>query len=364
MAIKKENKTLDQETAPITSDPNLEEKRQQFQRAAESNKPMSALVVSAKHHTPRKRTLIIIVGALLVLLGSALVAYTYFFWQNSPEKIVADALTNAASSRSATYTSTIKSKNAPIAQIKGRYTDGKSEMNGVITTSLPGSLGKIDASAVVTQRDVYLKVSDATELVKQTAPESQQHIFAIILSMLQKQIDNKWIQMATSDLVILEPATKVSGCSADGIKQLTTSQPLRMAVIRTYLDNPFLTIVESGTQGMIGTYQISIERSILDKFLDAVQTTDATKALVAGCDAEISKLKNGNISNVRVELVIDKISRTISQADISLSGKSPLDVSITPLFNQSVTVKEPTADVKFRDIESRLYGAYTGLQPN
>lgn len=59
-----------------------------------------------------KRTLIVAIAAIIVALVTSAGAYA-FFWYQSPDKIVMDAVMNAASASSATYSGTIYEKKAP-----------------------------------------------------------------------------------------------------------------------------------------------------------------------------------------------------------------------------------------------------------
>ena len=355
MATKKQKSGNKKVTEPVVSAPDLEEKRQLFQQAVKHNKGVSKKN-APKHHTARKRTLIIAVGALLVMLGSALVAYSYFFWYQSPEKVVADALTNAMTARSVSFDAEINSPTRPLASIKGKYTDARAEATATVHTTLPGELQTLDVAAMTTDRAMYAKLSHATQVARAVAPQDQKHVIDTIAPALEKNVDDKWLRLQSQDMTLFQGITSLSSCATDAIRNTVTSSLAREAFLQTYLHKSFWTIKETRSDKRYGTYQLTIKKADFDAFLDDIVSTKGTTSF-SNCTSEINAIKKSSIDASVIELIIDKQQRSINQIVVSTPGINAITVMATPSFDQKVTVSEPTDAVKFTEIKSLYLNA-------
>lgn len=344
----KQNKLTD--SAPGVAD--IEAKRREFQQAVAGNNKISGKS-QPKHHTPRRRTLIIFVGAFLVMVGSALVAYAYFFWYNSPDKIVADALTNAVSAQSVAYTAEINAPTKPIATLQGKYMTGLAEANTTIHTGLANDLNKVRASLVATPRDTYVKLSHATQLARQVAPLDQKKTYETFTPLVAGIVDDKWLRVTPADLTILQGVTHVSDCTANSIRSALVNPRTRTTIGQLYMSSPFFTIKEIKTEKQYSTYQLTIVKQTLDAFLDAVTTNGETP--LSKCNLEIAAIKRSTMDATVTEVIIDRTTRTITQIIVNTSGKDPVTTMVVPVFGQPVTISEPQNATRFADIKAQFY---------
>ena len=354
MVIKKVKSGRTKNKEQVATTPDLEEKRKKFQQAAATKKAAHvSRKTQPKHHSSRKRTLIILVGALLAVIGSVTVAYGFFFWQQSPQKIVADAFMNAAASQEVSYEIEVNSPTMSLAAINGSYKNGASQASAVVRTSLPGKLATINGSIIATDNDLYLKVSHASDLVGEIAPISQKKVINALLPLVQKDIDDKWLLIAAKDASLFQNITKTSSCTIESIRMLSTNQQARSAFMQTYLQHDFFTVKEVKMDGNSGTYQLTIDKDTFHAFLDAI-TTSKPALPFSTCNKELLAVKSTSVDTSVVELVIDKTTRTITQATVSTSGMNATTVMVAPTFNQSSTIDVPENVTRFDAIKAQF----------
>lgn len=364
MAIKKVKSAQKKNAKPVAIAPDLEEKRKKFQQAVSHHKAKSSTKKNQpKHHTARKRTLIVIVGALLAIVGSVVVAYAYFFWYHSPEKIVSDALTNAAAAQTVKYDIEVNSPTMSLAAIRGSYKDGGSQASAVIRTTLPGELNTVNASFVSTNKDMYAKVTHASQLAREITPQSQRKVIDALLPSIQDSIDDKWVHIVASDTSLFQSVTKTSSCVVDAVQRLSVSKQARTAVAQTYMQHAFFVIKEVKTDKNAGTYQLTIDPVKFHAFLDAITASSPTLPF-SRCNKELATIKASTIDSSVLELIVDKTSRTITHATVSTSGSDAVTVMISPVFGQDITITEPQGATRFSDIKSQFYQLFSLTQTN
>lgn len=364
MAIKKVKSAQKRNQEPVAPAPDLELKRKKFQQAVSSSKEKSIpRKTQPKHHSARKRTLIVIVGALLALFGSVGVVYSYFFWYQTPEKMVSDALTNAVSSRTVSFKAEVNSPTMSLAAIQGSYKDGSAQADAVIRTSLPGELSTINASAMTTSGALYLKVARASKLAPELVPKSQKATVDALMPLIRNSIDDKWVSVTSGDASLFQGVTNVSSCVVDAVRQASVSQQARTLLGQAYLQHAFFTIKEVKTDKNAGTYQLTIDRDTFHTFLDEI-TNSAASVPFSKCNKEMALVKASSIDTSVVELVIDKTTRTITQATISTSGKDAMTIMVTPAFDQEVTIVEPEDTTNFSIIKAQFLSLFSLTQKN
>ncbi len=364
MAIKKVKSAQNKIKDPVAKAPDLEAKRKKFQQAAATVKPVhTPKKTQPKHHTSRKRTVIILVGALLAIIGSVSVAYGVFFWQQSPDKMVADALSNAASSQSVSYDIEVNSPTMSLAAISGSYKDGNSQAEAVIRTALPGALATVTGSVMATNKNLYVKVPNATEVVREILPESQQKVAGLLLPLIQNDINDKWIRMAIADTAFFQGVTNVSSCVVESARNLSVNQQARMLMTRAYMQNAFFAAKEVKTDKNRGTYQLTIDRTKFHAFIDAI-TRSSPAIPFSKCNKELAAVKASAVDTSVIELVIDKTTRTLTQVTVSTPGKDAMTVMISPVFDQTDAISEPTEGVtRFDDLKAQFFTVFSLTQP-
>ncbi len=346
------------QTEPVAVTPHLEEKRKSFQNAAAirlggKKDTHVAKKETQKHHSLRKRTVMIIIGIFLAVFGSAAVVYGFYAWQQTPEKVVADAITNAVYARNVAYDVKVDSPTMPLAAIQGSYNDQISQINATVRTEYPGDLSTIRGSAIATNKSLYVKVENTPQVVRKIIPSSQEKIVDALLPAIQDDIDNKWIKIAVDDTAYLQDFTKISSCVVSSIKQLSVSQSARTKLMDIYLSNSFFNVKEVKSQQYSNTYQLTIDQSRFQAFIDALKTTD-TSIPFSKCSSELTIARNSSVHLSVIELEIDKASRTISTMTVTTTGENATTVRTTPYFKRNVVVEEPKDATRFDSLKSQF----------
>lgn len=350
------------QTEPVAVTPNLEEKRKSFQYAAAvrlggKKDARTSKKTATKRRTLGKRTVFIAISVLFVILGSAAAAYGLHAWQQTPEKVVADALTNAVQARSMAYDVKVDSPTMPLAAIQGSYSDQISQVSATVRTEYPGDLSTMSGSIIATSKSLYVKVANTSQVIKKIVPASQERIVNALLPIIQDDIDHKWIKLAVSDASYLQDFTKVSSCVVDAAKQLSVSQSARTKLMNVYLANSFFDVKEVKSQPGSGTYQLTIDQQRFQAFIDALQTTDNSVPF-SKCRQELTQVRKSSVHLSVIELEIDKTSRHITLATITTTGENATTIKIIPSFKRTVVVEEPKDVVQFDSLKSQFISLF------
>lgn len=362
MATKKTHPITIKKREPVKAvapNPELEKKRKEFQAAVSGAKKPAAKKAHTKpkHHTPRKRTIIIIVAALLAVIGTTAVSYGYYFWQQSPEKMVSDALINASSAESASFDVDVNSPTRMLASMRGEYTDGRGHLEARVKTSLPGELNEVTVSAVAANTDLYVRAPQVSSLVNEVVPTEQRVLASAIMPMVKDKVDDKWLYVRATDANYLKGVTGVSSCVVEATQRIMTSPEARTALTDVYMSNRFFAISEIRTDKNFGTYELTIDQAKFNQFLDAVASAESSTPF-SRCTLELNALRTDSVYESVVYLVIDKSSRTINQVVLNTSGLSRVTVMITPQFNSDVTIDMPADPVRFDDVKSQIFSLF------
>lgn len=341
----------------IMTNPELEQKREAFQRAVVSKRPIDA--PAPKHHTPRKRTIIIIVGALMAFIGTVVAVYGYF-WYQSPSKIVLDSVLNAANASSVSYTGMVipDGSSNPDVTFKGGSKDGTTQVDAVIKTAFSGAIKNMNASVVTTQTNTYVKVDKASELLRQLAPAKQKGMYEQAANVVKRQVDGKWISVTPKEMGTLSSLSDVSTCSVESLRDMGVDKKANQALATLYLQHRFMNIEEIASNGSMGTYTLSFDKDKLSSFADAAAgSADVPKAL-SECVTELQAAHATEIDTIKITLDINKAERMIKSVTVATGSSLKLTVKATPMFNQHPSIAVPTNAIKFSDVTTDIFKQY------
>lgn len=358
MATKKEASSKKQLNRSVAKAPDLEKKRKEFQAVASQTKSSPRKKAAPKHHTPRKRTIVILIAAFLAIFGTGSIAYGYYFWNQTPERVVADALLNAGLSESATFTVDVNSPTRSLASMSGHYVDDRGQAEASIKTMLPGELSTVSVSTVMTPSELYMKVPRASQLISEVAPPAQRSLANVFTPVLKSRVDNKWVYMQPADAALLQGVTHMSSCTVDSLRMLMTSRHARSSLVNTYIQHSFLETKEAKVEKNYGTYQLTINHDAFNEFLDALPKADSSVPFQR-CVSEVKSLRQSKASTSVIELTIDISSRKITQAVISAAGAENTTIMITPVFGQAASVEKPDDAVRLDEVKSLLYSLFS-----
>ena len=351
----KQGKAKQVESVETSSD--LEEKRKKFQSVVAGGEPVVVTVAAPpKHHSASRRTLIIIVGALMAVIGTVAVAFAYFWYQQSPDRIVMDAVMHSLDAKSTRYEGKLFLLGSPEPQItyKGAFGDGKSKLD--VTVGMPSGIEftQLNTSTVATKDDLYLKIDQASRLISETAPPAIKETFEPHLSLIRQEVDGKWLKVNPSDIDMYQPITQVSQCAASLFQLFTTSDSSAYnKVFDVYKQYPFLKVSESAhSTGQIGKYLLTLDADTYDQFKEKLYKS-AFYASLALCNREAHDIKTNDIRQMAITLTIDKSKREVIDMVMTQGGVQGSKLVLTPVFNETVSVQVPTETARIGDIQAK-----------
>jgi hypothetical protein len=354
--VKRASKSLKQkEVEKVEPSPELEQKRQHFQQVAATEKP----VQKPKHHSHWKRTLIIAVGALIAVVGTSTAVFA-FFWAQTPDRIVMDAVLKASSAKSTTYSGTMleKGDTEPKISYSGAFSNGLSQIAVKVKTPYGGDLSTVNGKALLDKQDVFIKLDKASQLIDKSAPDSLRPIIKGMIPEIKERADDKWIRMSPGDLDTFKAITNVSQCSVDVLRKITTDESSRSTLVAMYRSAPFLNVTDiSSGDAQVGTYRLSINTDQFDAFMQKLNQSEYYKSL-AGCYIGTSILKGKNLSGLSVTLTINKAERLITKVSVDTGRTFASTFTVAPVFDVPVKLETPKTFTKFEDIKAEAFKQY------
>lgn len=340
----------------------------------------------------KKKSLIIasvIIGVLVLLGGVSAAAYT--LWYQKPEKVLTDALINAALAESVTYSGTMNLANSktdsPTAAdgfksmkltVDGKSNRATGELNAKLSVVYGDKTYELSGAGLV-DKDVnlYVKVNDVKKLFEQIATETNSSYaeYPSYITKVIEKIDNKWIRFAPEDLKQYDTKyEETQKCVSETMKKLETDKDMSKEIVKVYQDNSFIVVKETlpATDGSLG-YVIEGDA---DKYVAFAKAANKTKLAteLQKCDKDIklseekSDVKAADGSDGRLEVWVSRFDHQLTK--VVLKGDSDGmagDITVEPVFNKKVDVTAPTDFVKsselteiyqdaMKEYQSSLYG--------
>lgn len=360
MAIKKVQHTAkhNKETKKdVPAAVNLEEQRRHFQESVKrGGTARTAQKTPGKHHTHVKRSVIIAVAALLVVIGTACMAYLYF-WAQTPQKVVVDSLLNALSTPSARYDGTIAVGNAKPVSFASTVSDGRLQLSSTAETAFSGDLSKMTMSLMATESDLYFKIDKASRFIEVTtnAPGATAQS---ISPEVKKQIDNRWTVLNKNDYQPLAPVMKLLSCSDGLLQKVANDRSARAEIMTVYSQHPFLQITETTSfTAATGEYRLSLDDALFSDFIKALGQSPLVTAS-GNCKNYLESLATMSTGEADITVKIDKASRTLKSVQFITSGATKVTIEVEPIFKDVQEVRVPADAVKFDEINSPIYKQY------
>lgn len=367
MAIEKIKRTKShkREAAKLVpSSPDLEETRKQFQEAVVVG-PSHPLVTaddshtSPVHHSGRRRTLMVAVAALIVVLATSASTYA-FFWYQSPDKVVMDAVMNAAAASSATYSGTVYEQNGtkPTVTYNGAFSNGLSHIRAKVSTPFTGDLSTINTEAIIGKDVLFIKLDKTSQLVRSSVMPSLRPAVDLMMPEIKSKADDKWIELTPGDLSNFNTLTLISQCTVDVMQRMTTDAQFRSDVLALYDQSPFLHVTDSGPiDDKVNKYTLSLNADKFNKFLDILIDSKPYQSL-AGCRIDTKVVTGDNLKDFKLVLEINKAERQITHVEANTGGYFMSRIVLDPVFNIPVTVAPPTSATNFNDIKAQAFRQY------
>ena len=316
---------------------------------------------------PRKKGLFAGLIALIIVLIIAALTYAYVY--QNPNKVLADGIMQALSSRSVTYTGTFvtTSANKITADFNGSADSRGGSLDMKVHLNALNRKYTIDGSGLLSDKgDLYFKVKNIDELVqnyRKSVPQSSQGLFDQIVA----KINDKWIKISSDDLKSYSPEVATAQrCLTDAFKRMQSDETLRSEAVMAYKQHPFIIIEKTlgSKDGSLG-YLLSIDSAKAKSFATAFRATALYKTLHA-CDKNL-ELKVDDLKsdrplnqNVNVELWVNNWTHQITKVVVA-DKKNTTSLSVLPSFNKPVSVAAPrestTLEQLQKDVQELLVSA-------
>lgn len=335
----------------------------------EPAQPQSPLVVKPKG---KKRLLIgIIIAVIVVLLGTG-TALAYKFWYQNPEKVVTDALIHAVTARSVVYTGTVN-VDSDSSQVKfevtGKQSDVAGSLDAKVTVSVDGKNYAVNGSALIDKSgDLYFKVEHlddiATEYKKQLSDgNSTDTTVSSLIDKLKAKIDGTWIKVSSDDLKDFSDSyATTKTCFSDALKTFQDDKSVSNEVANLYKKHQFIAIDKAlgAKNGSLG-YEVSGNKDESKAFFLGLKDTKIYKQL-HDCDSsftidadDVTPASSGADTASTITVWVSRWTHELSK--ITISGKdddATIDMSAEPTFNQKVNVVAPARSTTLSQLESDI----------
>ena len=362
MAIEKVKKTAKvkrKQGEDVPPSPNIEAKRQEFKEYLSGEKPLpvdnTTGQLPAAKSNPKRRLAILIASIVAAIIISVLIIYTVF-WARSPEKVVLDAVRNAAAAQSIEFNGTmyLQQSQKPQVAYNGAIRDNMGRLDAAIQTELQGDLSALQTSTVFGSGGIYLKINKLSQFISQGSPPQVKATFAPYLPIIKQDVDDKWMKVNSGYVGLYEPLTGVSQCVVDIMQKITSDRSGSLTkLLDIYMRNPLFTLVElSEPNDATGKYRLTPNQKHADAFLQALFSS-SLHASLAGCSVEPGSVKGTNLQGISVDLAIDKASRQLTYVDVTTGQRSVSRVTVEPQFNTGASVQVPQKTSNLGDIQAK-----------
>ncbi len=328
----------------VNTKDHLEHHRKAFQKSAERHAKMGP----PRHHSSAKRTVMVALVAVLVLLASAASVFAYM-WYQSPERIVMNAVLNTANQSALGFTGEYKANQSNIA-FSGRTVDDRTIIDG------KGSLWSLPMSGSVTVINgrSYVKSDQLSQvlpglLAKKLSVQSR----ASLTQFAKEKLDGKWVELDSSSTDFLPGASGSSACIADFFQKVSSSQQARLQVVDLYRQHPFIKVIERPTSTKeIEVYQLSIDLQRYIAFKAALKKTDLHASMIK-CTNDTAIMTEDEAQNLSIEVSIDMNKTRLVGVKLHNPDKQTY-VTANLTFDVTQSVAQPADVVKVSDVQAEV----------
>ncbi len=333
----------------------------------------------------RKKVIIGMIAAVLIVAIAGGSTYAYVSYQK-PEKVVADSLINALTSKQATYTGKLKfdystgtTKVNATVEIKSRMAEaGVQDHNAKLTLNYDKKDYSIEGDALFDKAgDIYFRVNGLASIVSEAKVlyGSDPTVTAAI-DKLVKKVDNTWVRVSTEDLKSIdENYSKGKQCINDAIDKFKDDKSATSEVFELYKKHPYVIIKKDlGQVDGSFVYEVEGDTNAGKAFIIGLKDTKIYKSLNS-CDknfvindsdvnkittaTEDSNTKTDSTFKLSVDVWSHKITKfeatgnvTTKSSYSSDTSKTSTDLLITPDYSQKFNITVPSNSITLTQLKS------------
>ncbi|EDK72442.1 hypothetical protein TM7_0428 [candidate division TM7 genomosp. GTL1] len=331
--------------------------------------------VIASPRKSRKKLILAIIAAIILVLGAAAGVLAYMLYQ-SPEKAVADALSNAINSKSVVASGDFKAfetaSGGPGREIIAGFNVAAegTKANGDINITFDNI--KFGGAFVATGKsETYVKVRNIKGIIEQTFGNGVAEHFKPFIAA----VSDRWIRLdVPSDNESAKELNKLQTCYNKASEAYYKSKFQREQIANVYRDNPLFKAKSEGEErvGNVDSLRISLtpDYGKYAGFVDDLKKTEVFKAIDKCNEGGVTKNLDESVRNqtksddndVKFQLWVSKWGHEFTQAKVSVKEKngSTSSLSLKPTFNKSVTIEKPTESMSFEQVLEAFNQAFLG----
>lgn len=311
----------------------------------------------------KKGVIVAIVIAVLVVLGASAAA-AYKFWYQNPDKVIGDALMNAADADSLAFTGVMtgSGETSGSMSLSGALTQTGGKLDFDADLKRDGKAMALKGGGLYDDKgDLYLKLGNIKELVESQmgpTPTLSANAQKIIDDFIAK-IDDKWIKVSADELKNFSAdMAKKQQCFHDAIKKIQSDKAVSDELVTLYKSNPFLTVKkELGSKdGSLG-YEMGEDTGKRKAFIAGLKETSYYKTLQE-CDESITIDDNATdtqseAKEERVEVWVSRWSHEFTKVSVVSNESKPSEkstVTFEPKFNEDVTISAPSESKSLKEL--------------
>jgi hypothetical protein len=329
--------------------------------------------------TPKKskKPLIIglIVAAVIVLLGGGSVL-AYNVWYQNPEKVVTDALMNAATAKTSTYVGNLKVEGndvKTVIDLTTKQSAATGSLDAKVTMTLAGKDYTVNGSALFDgSGDLYFKVEKLASIAAEYKTqfgllEASQ---SSLIDKLVAKIDGTWVKVSSADLKDYSATTATATtCVTDAVKKFKDDKAATSEITNLYQKNPFIVIDKKlgEKDGSFG-YTIKSDIAKTKAFAEGLKTTKIYTA-IHDCDnsftIDTSSITDSKTASTgSTEVWVSRWSHQFTKLTVSDTSEGTTTTGmLTPTYNQPVEVATPASSTTLKqlqsDVEAVIQSAYS-----
>lgn len=320
----------------------------------------------------------IIAGAVLLLGGGSVSAYT--FWYQNPEKVVTDALVHAITAKTVSATGVVTVEGTEGYTLKVEAS-GRNSTDANATVAVKLTLTSDELNVALNGEgifskdgDIYLKVTDLQKLLDSFEEQSNGQVSYDAFSAVVKKIDSKWIKIGKDDLKdVSEDMSKTQTCFAEISKKLESDKSFRNKAVseteKLYKENNFITIgKELPSRTVNGQdskgYPVTGDQTKAKAFFKGFGDTQLGKEM-QNCDDSLkfSEFADDYNSNQKtestIELWVSRFGHEITEVNWKISdNEAKGSIVVNPVFNKNEAVVIPAESVKWSEVVAEFEKAY------
>jgi len=330
----------------------------------------------------RKKVLAGLIIAIAIVIIGGVSTFAMTSWYQNPDKVLADSIISSFTSRSSIVTGNFDYEGGGVKVKVGITTKQANVASGSIDVSISvdyaGKNYSITTSALNDGNgDLFIKLSNIKAIIaeaKKALGITNGSAIAISVDKLVTKIDGTWVKISKDDLVrYSESTSKSKTCVDEQLKKIKNDNKILAQIADIYRNNAFVIIDKNlGLKDGKFSYEVKLSVPVAKSFVAQIKTTDIYKSMVA-CDSSFAidensikddAMDSSSNPNDKATLTVwvDYWSHQITKVEAKgNSGESTFLATLSPLFNQKVTIDTPQSSITLAELQSYIEEIYSSL---